>query len=162
MFSLLCSNWSWDKDLQIIHADVRLEIDGEILIDEPLCVDVGLPALLLSVNHEVEPNRWAPAQEWSKMPFFCCGCGDPECRGYSFRVKHKRAEDVELTELEEREGGQSKEMGSYRVPYELYKSVVHGIAREYLDFVEGLDYHPYFADTVKVVKDLLQAQDKVE
>lgn len=70
MFTLSCTNWSWDADLQIIHADVLLKIDGDVLIDEPLCVDVGLPALLYSVTHDAEPNRWGKVDEWERMPFF--------------------------------------------------------------------------------------------
>lgn len=160
MFSLSCSNWSWDKDLQIIHADVRLEIDGDVLVDEPLCVDVGLPALLFSVGHDTVPNRWAPADKWWSIPFFCCGCGDPECRAYSFRVKHIGDDCIELTELEEREGGEPKELGTYSIPLHAYKAQVEQMARTYVGFVEKLDYRPYFADTVKVVKELLQASEQ--
>jgi hypothetical protein len=108
LFSLQCSNLSWDADLQIIHADVLLCVDGEVLIDEPLCIDVGLPALMYSVNEDVEPNRWAAPEEYDRMPFFCCGCGDPECRAYSFRVRHIDVSHLELAELEERDGGKPK------------------------------------------------------
>ncbi|MFH5181769.1 hypothetical protein ACHHV8_03570 [Paenibacillus sp. TAB 01] len=157
MFLLNCSNWSWDKDLQIIHADVRLEIDGEVLIDEPLCIDVGLPAMLLSISRDTEPNRWAPADEWMSMPFFCCGCGDPECRAYSFRARHREEGYIELTELEEREGAPAREQGIYSIPLQAYKSAVEDVAGHYLKFVEELDYRPYFADSVKVVRELLKA-----
>ncbi|MCS7463533.1 hypothetical protein N0M98_25835 [Paenibacillus doosanensis] len=156
MFLLTCQGWSWDRDLQIIHADVRLEIDGDKLIDEPLCVDVGLPAMLLSLSENVEPNRWAAADQWQLMPFFCCGCGDPECRGYSFRVRHLGESCLELTELEEREQGEARELGAYKVPLAEYRPQVEAVARQYLQFIEGLDYRPYFADTVKVVRELLE------
>ncbi|WP_246079097.1 hypothetical protein [Paenibacillus piri] len=156
MLKLQCDGWSWDADLQIIHADVRLEADGELLIDEPLCVDVGLPTLLYSMYRDVEPNRWAPPEEWVRMPFFCCGCGDPECRAYSFRVRHIPGGIIELTELEERPDGQPRELGVYKAAVEPYKSQVIAVARQFLAFVEGLDYRPYFADTVKVVSQLVQ------
>lgn len=157
MFELTYTGWSWDSDLQIIQADVKLEIDGEVLIDEPLCVDVGLPALLLSTRSDVEPNRWSAPDRWQCIPFFCCGCGDPECRAYSFRVKHMGDGMLELTELEEREQESSKELGLYSVSADSYKEQVVAIAKKYLDFVEGLDYRPYFADTVKVIRELLTA-----
>jgi len=54
---------------QIILADVKLEIENNVWIDEPLCIDVGLPALLLSAIEATAPNRWAPAAEWQKMRF---------------------------------------------------------------------------------------------
>lgn len=156
MFELTCKRWSWDSDLQIIHADVRLEVDGDVLIDEPLCVDVGLPAMLYSTRSDVEPDRWAAPDQWRRMPFFCCGCGDPECRGFSFRVRHTDGGMLELTELEEREHAPARELGSYQVPVHIYREQVIAIAEQYLEFIQGLDYRPYFADTVKVVKELLK------
>jgi hypothetical protein len=156
MFTLNCTNWSWDADLQIVHADVRLEVEDDILLDEPLCVDVGLPALLYSTSHDVEPNRWAAADEWRRMPFFCCGCGDPECRAYSFRVRHRAGGMLQLTELEERQGMESRELGGYEIDADAYKSQIREIARAFLQLVGGLEYRPYFADTVKVVKDMME------
>lgn len=159
MFELTYTGWSWDKDLQIIQADVKLKIDGEVLIDEPLCVDVGLPAMLLSTTSDVEPNRWSAPDLWRHIPFFCCGCGDPECRAYSFRVKHMDNGMMELTELEEREQGPAKELGTYCISTASYKAQVIAIARTYLDFVEGLDYRPYFANTIEVIRGLLAAEE---
>lgn len=156
MFNLSYTNWSWDADLQIIHADVRLVANGEILIDEPLCVDVGLPALLYSTIHDVEPYRWGAADEWERMPFFCCGCGDPECRAYSFRVRHIDEQRLELTELEERQQGEPREQSTFSVSVESYRMQVEAIGKHFLLFVSGLDYVPYFADTVKVVSNLVK------
>jgi hypothetical protein len=155
MFSLQLTNWSWDADLQIIHADVLLSADGEVLIDEPLCVDVGLPALLYSVNQDVEPNRWAAPDQYERIPFFCCGCGDPECRAYSFRVQHLNDSELELTELDERQDGEPKVVGTYTVPLDEYKKQVIRIAEQFLSFVEALEYKPYFKNTVDVVNQLL-------
>jgi hypothetical protein len=158
MFKLECKGWSWDKDLQIIHADVRLEIDGEVLIDEPLCVDVGLPALVNSISKEAEPNRWAPANEWFRMPFFCCGCGDPECRAFSFRTRHFGGGVVEITELEEKQNEEPRVLGVYRIGIDEYKSQIIPVAEQYLSFVQELNYKPYFADTVGVIEQLLKEQ----
>jgi hypothetical protein len=159
LFSLSYTNWSWDADLQIIHADIRLVIDGEILIDEPLCVDVGLPALLYSTIHDVEPYRWGAADDWERMPFFCCGCGDPECRAFSFRVRHIDGQMLELTELEERQHGEPREQSTYSVPAQPYRLQVVAIAKHFLSFVKGLNYVPYFADTVKVVSSLVEQSE---
>ncbi|MBE1444394.1 hypothetical protein [Paenibacillus sp. OAS669] len=155
MFQLRYSGWSWDSELQIIQADVKLEIDGELLIDEPLCVDVGLPAMLLSTRSDVEPYRWSAPDLWQRIPFFCCGCGDPECRAYTYRVRHLDGGLLELTELEEKEQGPSRELGTYTVQASQYEEQVVSIAKAYLTFIEGLDYRPLFADTVEVVKRLL-------
>jgi hypothetical protein len=155
LFSLSCMNWSWDSDLQIVHADVRLEVEGEVLIDEPLCVDVGMPALLFSATHDVEPDRWEAADVWERMPFFCCGCGDPECRSYSFRVHHLDGKVLQLTELEERQGMPPRELGSYNIPQDIYRSQVSQVAAAFLQVVADVDYQPYFKDTVKVLKELM-------
>jgi hypothetical protein len=154
MFSLQYSNLSWDADLQVIHADVLLSVDGDVLIDEPLCIDVGLPALLYSVNQDVEPNRWAAPEEYDRMPFFCCGCGDPECRAYSFRVRHIGVSHVALTELEERHGAKPKVFGAYVVLRVEYKDEILQIAEQFLSFVEHLDYKPYYKHTIDIVRKL--------
>ncbi|OMF04410.1 hypothetical protein BK127_34000 [Paenibacillus sp. FSL H7-0331] len=156
LFTLSCTNWSWDADLQIIHADVLLKIDGDVLIDEPLCVDVGLPALLYSVTHDAEPNRWGKVDEWERMPFFCCGCGDPECRAFSFRIRHSDQGSLELTELEEREHGEPREHSSYTIALQAYRTEVVFMARQFLSHIQGLDYRPYYADTAQVVERLLK------
>lgn len=154
MFHLSCKNWSFDRDLQIVHADVLLQVDGDTLIDEPVCVDVGLPALLLSALKDTEPNRWAPPEEWRSMPFFCCGCGDPECRSFSFRVRH-RGERICLVELEERQHGEPREMSEYEIPLEEYRTAMARIGNQFLSFIDGLEYRPYFADTVNQMKRLV-------
>ncbi|MBP1154206.1 MULTISPECIES: hypothetical protein [unclassified Paenibacillus] len=156
-FILICSGWSFDADLQIIHADVRMEADGEILIEEPLCIDVGLPALLLSMHEDVEPNRWTDAELWHQVPFFVCGCGDPECRAYSFVVRHLSSNELELTEVEERQDLPPRRLASYLVDKVEYVSQVRAVGLEFLRFTEGLDdYRPYYKDTVETVKRLLQ------
>lgn len=156
-FMLNCSGWSFDADLQIIHADVRLEADGETVIDEPLCVDVGLPALLLSMHEDVEPNRWADAERWHRVPFFVCGCGDPECRAFSFVVRHLSPDQLELTEVEERQDMPPRKLGTYLVDKAEYIRQVRAVGLAFLQFVEGLElYRPYYKDTVETVKRLLQ------
>jgi hypothetical protein len=155
-FELTCSGWSLEKDLQIVHADVRLVVEGEALIEEPLCVDVGLPALLLSALEPVEPDRFADPREWRMMPFFCCGCGDPECRAFSFRVRHTSEGDVELTELEERQGREPRELAVYTIDGEEYRRRVLSIGQAFLQFIETLDYHPHHHETLAQVKRLVK------
>lgn len=154
MFAVTADRWSLDKDLQIVHADIRLKVQGDILIEEPVCVDVGLPAFLFSALHDVTPNRFASADEWERMPFFVCGCGDPECRGFSFTVRHIDDNQLEFTCVEERQGGGYRELESYVLDKMVYRRQVLGLGQAFLKFVEGLDYRPYFADTVKVVSEL--------
>jgi hypothetical protein len=159
-FRLTCTGWSLDSDLQIVHADVYMEADGETLIDEPLCIDVGLPALLLSAREDIVPDRWAQAECWQRMPFFICGCGDPECRAYSFIVKHRPEEgQVELIEVEEKPLQSPRELARYTVPLDVYAAQVKSVGTEFLRFVEGLDYRPYYKDTVETVKSLLLEMD---
>jgi hypothetical protein len=155
MLLLSINNWTLDLELQIIHADVKLEIDSQILIDEPLCIDVGLPGLLLSALEATEPNRWAPAVEWQKMPFFICGCGDAECRGFSFVVKHLDEKWLRISEVDERQNDDYRIAGEYQVSVEEYRQQVEAIGSYFLHFVRDLDYRPFLEDTVEVVETLL-------
>jgi hypothetical protein len=160
MLSLTLNRWSFDWQLQIIHADVLFAINGDILIDEPLCIDVGLPALILSALQETKPNRWAPPDQWERMPFFICGCGDPECRGFSFVVSHHRDDELlTLTEVEERQHDIYRVVGEYTVPLADYQACVKQIGHQFLQFVRDLDYRPYYQDTVAVVALLLEQLD---
>ena len=52
MLNVSVTGWSLDKDLQIIQADVLLAVDDNIIIEEQLCIDVGLPAFLHSALHD--------------------------------------------------------------------------------------------------------------
>ena len=155
MLLLSFNNWSFDIDLQIIHADVKLDIEGQTLIDEPLCIDVGLPALLLSALEATEPNRWAPVIEWKNMPFFICGCGDAECRGFSFVVKHLNENWLMIREVDERQDDDYRVAGEYEVLVEEYRQQVEEIGSHFLQFVHDLDYRPYLAETVEIIEALL-------
>ncbi|KQX45316.1 MULTISPECIES: hypothetical protein [unclassified Paenibacillus] len=155
MFDISIKGWSLDKDLQIIQADVLMAVDDSIIIEEPLCVDVGLPAFLYSALHDTAPNRFAPADQWERMPFFVCGCGDPECRGFSFVVRHLADDQVELVSVEERSNGTYRELETHILPSLEYSKKVLAVGEAYLAFIKGLDYRPYFGDTVKVVEDLV-------
>ncbi|TXK84761.1 hypothetical protein FU659_06740 [Paenibacillus sp. N3.4] len=155
MFDVSVTGWSLDKDLQIIQADVHMAVDDSLIIEEPLCVDVGLPAFLYSALHDTEPNRFAPANQWERMPFFVCGCGDPECRGFSFVVRHLADERVELQSVEERTNGTYRELETHIISSREYGKQVLAIGDTYLQYIKGLDYRPYFADTVKVVEELV-------
>jgi hypothetical protein len=156
MFLLSLNKWSFDADLQIIHADVKLNIHGDVLIDEPLCIDVGLPALLLSASERTEPNRWASHEEWPLMPFFVCGCGDAECRAFSFVVEHIDETWLQISEVDERQNDHYRVAGEYKVLIEEYSQQVEAIGRDYLEFVRDLDYRPYLSNTVEVVERLLK------
>jgi hypothetical protein len=155
MVQISYDHWSFDSDLQIIQADVILSVGNDILIDEPLCIDVGLPALLLSVMQDTEPDRFAQADEWERMPFFVCGCGDPECRAYSFTVKHLQDGQVELTHVEERQNGPHRELEGFVIAAKEYKDQVKPLGEKFLSFIDGLDYRPYMSETVPVVRELL-------
>jgi hypothetical protein len=155
MFQLQLEHWSFDKDLQLIHADVMLSVDNNIIIEEPLCIDVGLPALLASGLQDTKPNRWASAEDWQLMPFFICGCGDPECRGFSFTVQHLDSDRISFTWIEERQNGPFREMESYVLDAQDYRKQLLLQGRKFLQFVEDLKYKPYFADTVTVVQNLI-------
>ena len=155
MFELAIKGWSLDKDLQIIQADVHLSVEDSLIIEEPLCIDVGLPALLYSALYNTAPNRFAPADQWERMPFFVCGCGDPECRGFSFVVRHLAEEEVELCSVEERTNGTYRELETHVIPTREYRKQIVDIGETYLRFIADLDYRPYFQDTVKVVEELV-------
>lgn len=159
-FHVSCENWSLDPDLQIVHADVLLKIGGETLIDEPACVDVGLPALLLSALQDTEPNRWAPPGEWQRMPFFCCGCGDPECRAFSFRVRHE-GNTIRLIELEERQNGHPKEMTEIGIPAGVYQACLLKIGKQFLSFIGSLDYRPYYEHTLQEIQRLVERLEQL-
>jgi hypothetical protein len=154
MFRLQLDDWSFDKDLQLIHADVTLSVADTIIIEEPLCIDVGLPALMASALYDVEPNRWAPAEEWQRMPFFVCGCGDPDCRAFSFVVHHRDGDKLEFTWVEERQNNSYREMESFSIEGSDYRTEVLKLGRQFLQFVKELDYKPYFTETVPIIKDL--------
>jgi hypothetical protein len=155
MFEVSVKGWSLDKDLQIVQADVLMAVDESILIEEPLCVDVGLPAFLYSALQDTSPNRFAPADQWERMPFFVCGCGDPECRGFSFVVRHLADKQLELIAVEERTNGTYRELEAHIIPRMSYITKVLAIGETYLQFIKDLDYRPYYGDTVKVVEDLV-------
>lgn len=162
MFELKVGRLSFDKGLQIIQADVRLTIDGELLIEEPMCLDVGLPALLLSGLESTTPNRFASAHEWRRMPFFVCGCGDPECRTHSFRVSHLDDGKAEWTLLEESQDGTCREQESFVVSVEEYREQFIELGERFLAYAAELDYRPYFSDTLPVVRELVERLKNAE
>ena len=156
MLELRIDGYRHDPDLQIIQADVKFTVHGDVLVDEPLCIDVGLPSLLNSVINDVNPNRWAPVEQWMMMPFFVCGCGDPECGAMSFVVYHNGDETLQLQEIEERQGTLHRVLVQYdNIPLAQYRIQEMIVAQQFLDFIEGKNYRPLFADTVPIVRQLL-------
>ncbi|WP_166240626.1 hypothetical protein [Paenibacillus turpanensis] len=156
MLTLRYSGWALHEELQIVQADVYLEINGEILIDEPMCVDVGMPALIWSATKNIAPDRFSAPDEWAKMPFFVCGCGDPECRGYGFSIVHEGS-IVHWIEVEQNENGAPRELDRHSVELAEHRETVRQAGEQFLMFIEGLDYRPLFADTVRVVKEGMKA-----
>lgn len=149
------ANYSFDADLQLIHADVRVAWNGDVWVEEPLCVDVGLPALLASLDRNVHPDRFAdPAHDWIRMPFLVCGCGDPECRAFSFAAEHVSADEVRLTLLEERPGRPPRELEQAVVLLSDYRKSVLRIAEDYLQFVEMLPYEPLMRNAEQLVREM--------
>lgn len=157
MLQLELKGLRWDADLQIIQGDVYLAIDKEVIVDEPLCLDVGMPALLLSTTKDVTPDRWSPPEEWASKPFFVCGCGDPECRAYSFQVRHDPpGELVRLAEIEERPDGSFRELGTWTVDASEYRNTVRAAAQLLLDFAGSCDgYSPLLPDTLPLLRRML-------
>jgi hypothetical protein len=151
----------WDKisfhePLQIVQAEVKLVVDGDEVIQEPLCIDVGLPALLLSGLEDTRPNRWAPPEAWESMPFFVCGCGDPECRVFSFIVRHTDQGTVLLSEVEETGPGETRLLEEYEVPLEVYRNELIRAGDQFMQYMEHRNYHPLYSGTMDTVHQLLQ------
>lgn len=142
------------EPLQIVQAEVMMQIDGEEIIAEPLCIDVGLPAMLLSALQDTSPNRWAPPEEWEKMPFLVCGCGDPECRGFSFESVHE-GETIILREVEETGPGKNRILEEYKLPLAEFRQAIYHVGKQFIDFMEGKNYKPLYPETIDTVKRLL-------
>ncbi|HZG55604.1 hypothetical protein [Paenibacillus sp.] len=152
MFDIRYEGLSHNAELQIVQADVAVVAEGETLVEEPLCIDVGLPALLASAFGDVRPDRFADAAvAWERMPFFVCGCGDPDCRGIPIAVRHEGG-DVVWTELEQTPSGE-RAHGEYRIPSADYRRVLKRLGQSFLAFVEPLDYRPLQPDTVRLVRE---------
>lgn len=146
---------AFHEPLQIVQAEVKLDIDGVEVINEPLCIDVGLPALLLSACSNTKPNRFAPPEQWEKMPFFVCGCGDPDCRAFAFAVEHDDGW-VTLTELEQSSpDDEGRMLDEYRVKLETYRAQVKQAGETFVRFMEGKPYQPLHKETMAIVKQLL-------
>jgi hypothetical protein len=156
MFQLVVEKMSFDSDLQIIQADVTLQIGDEAIIEETTCIDVGLPSMLRSVLHDVEPNRWAPSEQWEKMPFFICGCGDPECKGFSFVLQHLSEDELKITEVDEQQNEDYRVYQSWIISKKDYAQKVVGLADQFLHFVRPLDYRPFLPNTVEIIEALLK------
>lgn len=156
MFELRFEKLSFLSDLQIVQAEVTVKLDGETLIEEPLCVDVGLPALLASAAGEgAAPDPGAdPAAEWRRMPFFVCGCGDPDCRSFAFNVSYEEG-TVIWTQVERGAAGLRK-LDEYRIPFEEYKRAVVAAGVQFLEFMDGRVYTPLQPSTLQIVRQYVQ------
>ncbi|WP_025026577.1 hypothetical protein [Caldalkalibacillus mannanilyticus] len=155
IFELTYGNLALDQDLQIVQADVLLKIDDEIVIDEALCIDVGLAALVQSCLKTFRPNRWAEEKEWEKIPFFVCGCGDADCRAYSFIVEHISPDEIKLYEIEERMNQDDRVYQSWTINKREYVEAVLDVAQQFLTFIGPLDYRPLFQERLFILKELV-------
>lgn len=155
IFELTYDNLALDQDLQIVQADVLLKIDDEIVIDEALCIDVGLTALVQSCLKEFRPNRWAEEKEWDKIPFFVCGCGDADCRAYSFIVEHISPDEIKLYEIEERMNQDDRVYQSWTINKQEYVESVLDVSKQFLRFIGPLDYRPLFQKRLFILKELV-------
>jgi hypothetical protein len=155
MFQLNVSNMSLDSELQIIQADVMLKIEGTQVIDETLCIDAGLPALLRSVLYDMTPNRWDSEGMWEKVPFFVCGCGDADCKAFSFIIHHLDDDQVEIAEIEERQDNEPRIYDRWVIPKREYEGQILKVAEQFLDYVKVLDYRPLLTETVEIVNNLV-------
>jgi hypothetical protein len=155
MFRLEFKGMKLETELQIVQGDVRVEADGESIVVESMCIDVGLPALLYSCFEPTNPNRWAPVEEWQSIPFFVCGCGDPECRAIGFRTRLIEEEgQVEWVLVEQAEDRSYRQHETYRFKIQAYKEQVLQAAEQFLSVVEGVDYRPLMTETEAVVRRL--------
>ena len=152
MFQLNVTNLDFDSDLQIIQGDVSLLIRNDQVINETQCVDIGLPSLIRSTLANVHPNRWS--ERWEEMPFFVCGCGDPECRAHSFIVQHHPEGKMEITEIEEKEDGEYRTYQNWIINKRDYAEEVIRFAEQFLAFVQPLDYVPFFPQSVEKIREM--------
>jgi hypothetical protein len=144
-----------EQELQIVQAEVIVEADEETVVDESMCVDVGLPALLLSCFEPTFPNRWAPVDEWQSIPFFVCGCGDPECRGISFRTRLLNDErEIEWVLVEQAEDQSYREQETFVFELHSYKEQVLRAADQFLEVINKADYQPLMKATEEIVRQL--------
>ncbi|MEW9668500.1 hypothetical protein [Ammoniphilus sp. 3BR4] len=153
MFQLTVTNLDFDPDLQIIQGDVCLIINNDQVINETQCVDIGLPSLVRSILADVHPNRWS--QQWEDMPFFVCGCGDPDCKAYSFIVQHLSEDKIEIMEIEERVNGEYRLYQKWIISKAEYAQEVLRFAEQFLSFVKPLDYVPFFPQSVNTIKEFI-------
>lgn len=152
MFRIQFKGLKLETELQIVQAEVRVEADGESIVDESMCVDVGLPALLYSCYEPTLPNRWASVDDWPSIPFFVCGCGDPECRAIGFRTRIiEEDEQIEWVLVEQGEDRTYREHETYRFELGEYREQVLQAAEQVLALVDGQDYRPLMTETEAVV-----------
>jgi hypothetical protein len=154
MFQLTVTNLEFDPGLQIIQGDIHLLIENQSVINETQCIDIGMPSLLRSTITDVHPNRWS--EQWEEMPFFVCGCGDPDCKAYSFIVRHRPTGEIEFTEIEERQNGPQRIFQKWVINSQEYTEEVIRFAEQFLEFVEPLDYQPFFPQSLERIGELLK------
>jgi hypothetical protein len=135
MFELKCSGWSYLPDLQIVQADIALDIEDTIVLDEPFCVHVGIGALLLSAFEDVYPKQFNEDEDWRVQPFFICGCGDSSCRAALFEVRHLPEKRVQWCELMQSEYGSEWRGDVYEFDLDTYRQALLSYGHAYVAFL---------------------------
>jgi hypothetical protein len=158
MFELKATGWSYQEDLQLVQADIEVNIEDTIVLDEPFCVQVGMASLLLSAFQDVHPRQFSETYDWREQPFFICGCGDPSCRAALFEVKHHDDGTVEWCELMQSETGGERRGDSYRFGLAEYRTMLVNYAEQYVAFlrVEGRVLGEELKESLSHVEPLLQ------
>ena len=135
MFELKATGWSFQADLQLVQADIEVNMEDTIVLDEPFCVQVGMGALLLSAFENVHPRQFDESFDWRVQPFFVCGCGDSSCRCALFEVTHHSDQTVEWCELMQSESGREHRGDTYRFGLEEYRFALLEYSQTYVQFL---------------------------
>lgn len=160
MFELKAAGWSFLAGLELVQADILVRIEGETVIDEPLCVDAGLPSLLASAIRDTQPRRFAEPVEWERTPYFVCGCGDASCRAFVFETKHE-GEFIRWIEWEESEFGHARRMDEFLFAASDYRREVLAYAEEFLGFIREHPYRPDLPGHLERIESLAEQLRKL-
>jgi hypothetical protein len=157
MFRLQVTGWSFQADLQLVQADVALDIDDTIVLDEPFCLQVGIGSLLLSAFEPVYPRQFDETGDWRVQPFFVCGCGDSSCRAAVFAVRHLPDGQVEWQELMQSEFGTEWRGDTYVFGLDEYVEALRAYGEAYLAFLRphAAELGEEIAGSVRVVEGLI-------
>jgi hypothetical protein len=132
MFELRATGWTYLEDLQLVHADIEVNIEDTIVLDEPFSVQNGVASLLLSAIEDVHPLQFIGQPDWRTEPFFVCGCGDSSCRAALFKVTHLENGSMEWCELMQSETGGERQGDTYMFNWNEYVPALIAYGQAYL------------------------------